>query len=576
MPSNRERLGVTVNTSLFTIPDAVKSSMLRARGKASLFPARGARAHSAPRAPRLTGYAVPPTRVRTDHEDDSMRTAFAPAGQADPPAKPKGGYRIIGAAVMAAAWWAYRRKLIRLVDLRVWFAAHEMDARRCRIEQDFTPKFSLRELKRLTGLSVKRLKDSLRRLQAVGLLSWSETALDFPDSADFLAGADADDFATFLDQIPNSDRKLPVPRRILRLLAGGARPALIATVVGHLIRGLYLKSGKCHDRGRVKASWIAEVFGVSLRRVKHARQELIAGGWLISLDADQWALNRWGAHFRINLEWSRLDATNPVEPKVQTPQVSGPVFPESEPKSAPPPPAIGPKTAPPDSYGEPPTGSEKNQKPASGRPAGISISEPEEVRAQHVSVSVPLTVMTTSVTPSSVRPESIPPALAPVKPDFRNVVIEDLKDVVRLLMLFGQAIALGLVTSSERDRLRFVAAAEHARVIGTTNPCGLFVRLIRNGLWPFLTRDDEDTANRRLKRHLYGKPPERKESPPFAVTETVKLSEDARLVQAIRAALARTKYQGDGFAILRRERPEWTRERWDRALAELEQTVRYA
>ena len=179
-----------------------------------------------------------------------MRTAFAPVGQADPPAKPKGGYRIIRAAVMAAAWWAYRRKLIRLVDLRVWFAAHEMDARRCRIEQDFTPKFSLRELKRLTGLSVKRLKDSLRRLQAAKLLSWSETALGFPESTDCVPEADADDFATFLDQVPNADRKIPVPRRILRLLAGGARPALIATAVGHLIRGLYLKSGKCHDRER--------------------------------------------------------------------------------------------------------------------------------------------------------------------------------------------------------------------------------------------------------------------------------------------------------------------------------------
>lgn len=514
-----------------------------------------------------------------------MRTAFAPVGQADPPAKPKGGYRIIRAAVMAAAWWAYRRNRIRLVDLRVWFAAHEMDARRCRLDQEFTPRFNLREFKRLTGLSVKRLKDSLRRLQAARLLSWSETALDFPDSTGLLIGADADDFATFLDQVPNANRKLPVPRRILRLLAGGARPALIATVVGHLIRGLYLKSGKCHDRGRVKASWIAEVFGVSLRRVKHARQELIAGGWLIPLQTDQWALNRWGAHFRINLEWSRLDAT-----KVQATHVSGPVSPALGPESAPPPPTIGPKTAPPDSYGEPPTESEKNQKPATGGPAGISSSKHEEVRSdprsisaqgcvdvENLYVSVLVTMAPTPNAPSPVRPESIPPAptnpTTVGKPDFRNVVIEDLKDVVRLLVLFGQAVALGLVTSSERDRLRFVAAAEHARVIGTKNPCGLFVRLIRNGLWSFLTQDDEDAANFRLKRHLHGKPTERKELSPFAVSEAAGLSEDARLVQAIRAAVARTRYQGDGFAILRRERPEWTRERWDRVMEELDQAT---
>ena len=186
-----------------------------------------------------------------------------------------------------------------------------------------------------------------------------------------------------------------------------------------------------------------------------------------------------------------------------------------------------------------------------------------------------------SVTPSirpSARPESTPPAptnpATVGKPDFRNVVIEDLKDIGRLLGLFIQAIAMGLVTTSERDRLRFVAAAEHARAIGTKNPCGLFVRLVRNGLWSFLTQDDEDTANERLKRHLYGKPPERKASSPFEVREAVELSEDACLVQAIRAAVTRTKYQGDGFPLLRRERPEWTRERWDCALAELEQAFR--
>ena len=74
-----------------------------------------------------------------------------------------------------------------------------------------------------------------------------------------------------------------MPRRTLRLLAGGARPALIATILGHLLRCLYLKGGKCSARGRVKASWIADTFGVGLRRVKEARQELIAMGWLIPL-----------------------------------------------------------------------------------------------------------------------------------------------------------------------------------------------------------------------------------------------------------------------------------------------------
>ena len=81
---------------------------------------------------------------------------------------------------------------------------------------------------------------------------------------------------------------------------------------------------------------------------------------------------------------------------------------------------------------------------------------------------------------------------------------QDLRDTGRLLDLYEQAVSLGLVTASEWGRLRFVAAAEHARVIGTKNPCGLFVRLVRGGLWHFATRDDEAAASVRLRRHLHG------------------------------------------------------------------------
>jgi hypothetical protein len=154
----------------------------------------------------------------------------------------------------------------------------------------------------------------------------------------------------------------------------------------------------------------------------------------------------------------------------------------------------------------------------------------------------------------------------------------DLKDTGRLLALYNQAIARSLVTTSERDRLRFVGAAEHARAIGTRNPCGLFVRLVRCGLWSFLTQDDEDAANDRLKRHLYGNPLASNEPPSSypTVRAIETLSEDARLVRSIRTALARTSYRGDTFPLLKRERPEWTRERWDRALLELEQAASYA
>jgi hypothetical protein len=149
-------------------------------------------------------------------------------------------------------------------------------------------------------------------------------------------------------------------------------------------------------------------------------------------------------------------------------------------------------------------------------------------------------------------------------------VPEDLADTGRLLELYAQAVALGLVAASEWGRLRFVAAAEHARLIGKANPCGLFAVLVRAGTLHFATEGDEEAASARLRRHLYGGTPPGRPSGQGAVVRMVpELSDDARLVQAVRAAAVRAGYRGDAFPLLKREKPEWTRERWDRAAEEL-------
>ncbi|MGZ5975630.1 MAG: hypothetical protein ACXWPK_19755, partial [Isosphaeraceae bacterium] len=79
-----------------------------------------------------------------------------------PVGKPSGGYQPVPAGQLALAWWCYRAKLIRLADLRVWFAAWEMRARRCRRPAPLPRRFGLDELRGLTVLSPRRLKDSLR------------------------------------------------------------------------------------------------------------------------------------------------------------------------------------------------------------------------------------------------------------------------------------------------------------------------------------------------------------------------------------------------------------------------------
>ena len=61
-----------------------------------------------------------------------MRAATpSPGTEGHSPARPAGGYRLIPVVQLAMAWWSYRSGLIRLVDLRVHLACHEMAARRC-------------------------------------------------------------------------------------------------------------------------------------------------------------------------------------------------------------------------------------------------------------------------------------------------------------------------------------------------------------------------------------------------------------------------------------------------------------
>ena len=82
-------------------------------------------------------------------------------------------------------------------------------------------------------------------------------------------------------------------------------------------------------------------------------------------------------------------------------------------------------------------------------------------------------------------------------PTLDDVRVEDLKDTGRLLGLLDQAVARGLSSPSEADRLRFVAAAEHAPAVGSGNPA----RAVRPagpaaGSGRYLTQDDEDAASR--------------------------------------------------------------------------------
>ena len=147
----------------------------------------------------------------------------------------------------------------------------------------------------------------------------------------------------------------------------------------------------------------------------------------------------------------------------------------------------------------------------------------------------------------------------------------DLSDIVRTLELFRDAVARGLTDGTEHRRLMFVALAERALRVGESNPCGLFRKLVFEGRWAYATDRDEDAAHDRLKRYLFGdvRKREREAFTPRAKPVRIELSEDARLVQAVQIVASRYRV-ADPFYLLKRERPEWTRERWGRSVSQLE------
>src|SRR5215471_4283619 len=206
------------------------------------------------------------------------------------------------------------------MDVRVWFAAHEMVARRCQISAGQVPEYTPRELHGLVGgVGGEHLRTSLRRLEALGLLTWSNTTLTFATSPRDLRGmADLSGFFTMHQAIPNHHRRIPVPRQAIRLIAGGLKASLIATMLGHLIRCLYYRDQRCLSGGWCKASWIAEVFRMDLRNIKAARKHLVTIGWLRLCDTPQALCNRWGTYALINLSWTRTTSERAAEANLET------------------------------------------------------------------------------------------------------------------------------------------------------------------------------------------------------------------------------------------------------------------
>lgn len=362
----------------------------------------------------------------------------------------------MSALALIASWWAYKRSIVKLADLRVWLAIFEVTARRCGDRPRRFPPGVEQELTELTGLSIEVVRSALRRLERTGLVRRHKTAFEPVLELGRLSVEEQEDFRRTLAEVANHRRRIPVPRRLLRFLCVTNRQVLLATTLGHLLRCMYYRDRQCAPDGRCKASWVAGVFEVDLRNVKAARRELIELGVLVIEPTHQCQLNRWGPSVRFNLDWR---APRPAQ---RPPPLQG-----ARRHRIPPP------------YEDRKLASRlENQEPAGGK-----ALVPKARRSWHVDV-------------------------------------DELSSPVRLQTLYERCVALRLCRGGEAAQLAFFATAARATRVATKNAPGFFAALVRGGCWGYATLGDEDLARRWLQKLRAAEPwkPQDPTSGPGATT----------------------------------------------------------
>lgn len=361
----------------------------------------------------------------------------------------EGGYKTVTPIQVANCLAAHEEGAISYRAVRVYFAAlslvaireaAERGSKRKGKEARKAPRYSIAELNAATGLKPQAIRSELKRLKTCALLVWSERAIlvnssPLPRSEELL---DA------LSGRRSLHRPIPVPRRVLRFVASSGKASLGKTAIAYVVRGLSIerRGGTIRATGSVKASWIADVFGLSLRSVKSARKALIDCE-LITKDTGsfQRKLNRDGAFFRFNCDWVERKQFAPLRGKSRA------IF------------------APPYKYRK--TSYEfKNQKTQSMALKRAGVCKANEAQ----------------------------------KPDLRNVRAEDLKTVPRVRELFAQGVKAGWAVGSEAEFLNWTAAAVRALRVPARDPVRVFIAIVKGKRWELITAAQENLARTAIAR----------------------------------------------------------------------------
>ncbi len=363
--------------------------------------------------------------------------------------QPQDGYKTISLIELSNILGSVEKGIISTETTRVYFGCLSIMAIRDAAERCGTRKrgrvgtktnYNINELAELLDASKEVVCRGLRRLKKVGLLSFSSkeitlSEVPLPSSSRVLS---------LLTEKRSATRLIPIPRKLLLYLSRCTKRSVLISALAYCIRGLSLspRDRTIKNKGSVKASWIAEVFNLSIRAVKGARRELIAMGW-ISKDSGsfQRKLNRDGAYFEINLSWGREEKRD-----------------SSPTEFAPPSPKNTPKFAPPKERLKTPYGS-KYQETSSG----VFTNEKD--------------------------------------PNLKNIAREDLENITRTEALYRKAVRAGWLVPSEANALNWIGAAIRAKTVKGGDSVGIFVTIVRKKLWHYVTQEQEDRAVRALKRH---------------------------------------------------------------------------
>lgn len=362
-------------------------------------------------------------------------------------------------------------------------------------------RFSIQELVSVVPeTTFARVRRALKRLESAGALSFASHRIETTRTGLF----PEEPLSVELKKRGALSRLVPVPRRLLAELCRETRKSVLLTKLAYVIRGLTLdrESGELRSRGCVKASWIAQHFGLSIRSVRLARSSLIQSGFIgKDRSSFQRKLNRDGSYFEIDL--SRYAGTLAAEKSRESDSLET-VPAHSEHGSA----------------GTLPSGQiQQDQVAEIDRarrcfvPAGIAPPEPPNrtrIAPPRERQETPYGLKNQKTECSSFSPRASTPGVRGTETrtvNLKNIQLEDLRRLSSLRILYEQTVAAKWISRSEADFQNFVAAAVRVTRLAPdalrTDPVRVFVGIVKKRLWHHVTAAQEERAREVISKHRH-------------------------------------------------------------------------